>query len=257
MSELLNKSAHTNPTDGLEDSPAMENAKQCPICRSFISEYGSFGSQTRQNAKCPQCNSLERHRALWLYLENHTSLLSSHQTLLSVRLLHFAPERIFHQKFAALENIDYYPVDINPKRYKEIRDVIDIQCIEYQDGMFDFIICSHVLEHVPDDHAAMQELLRVLKQDGVAFILAPVTHSLETTLDDPSYNTPELRTQHYGQHDHLRRYGSDFPSRLRKAGFSVEEIDMTREIDGQKYDPVCYGIKEGTKIYKCTVPAAT
>ena len=252
MNEYSKKTAHIIPPDGERPDPAADNQKQCPICLNFVSEYGSFGSQARQNAKCPHCNSLERHRALWLYLVNHTRIISGQSEPLSIKLLHFAPEKVLYGKFAALSGIDYYPVDIDPDRYKDIRDVIDIQDIEYEDCMFDIIICSHVFEHVPDDHTAMRELRRVLKKDGTAFILSPVSYTLELTLEESGYNTPELRKQYYGQHDHLRRYGRDFPARLSKAGFCVKEINMSREVDGQTYDTARYGLKEGSKIYICT-----
>ena len=39
----------------------------------------------------------------------------------------------------------------------------DITAIPHPDDSFDAILCIHVLEHVPDDRAAMRELARVLK----------------------------------------------------------------------------------------------
>lgn len=84
-------------------------------------------------------------------------------------------------------------------QHEGIRDVIDVQNIKYEDS-FGFIVCNHVLEHVPDDHKAMRELYRVLKEMGVAYINVPVL--CDITLEDPSYNTPALRSKYYGQFDH-------------------------------------------------------
>ncbi len=43
---------------------------------------------------------------------------------------------------------------------------IDVTRITYDSNTFDVILCSHVLEHVPDDDKAMRELYRVLKPNG-------------------------------------------------------------------------------------------
>ena len=43
---------------------------------------------------------------------------------------------------------------------------IDVTRITYDSNTFDVIVCSHVLEHVPDDDKAMRELYRVLKPNG-------------------------------------------------------------------------------------------
>lgn len=61
---------------------------------------------------------------------------------------------------------------------------IDITNIPYPDRSFDVIICSHDLEHVPDDRKAIAEMFRTLDRDGLALILVPIT--AEQTLEDPS-----------------------------------------------------------------------
>ena len=144
-----------------------------------------------------------------------------------MKILHFAPEPIFHQRFSSIPDVDYYPVDLNPKAFK-IRKVVDITDIPFDDNTFDLIMCTHVLEHIPDDKKAMSELYRVLKpNEGVALLTVPIGNRA-TTLEKPEYNTPELRSKYYGQWDHVRRYGADYPERLKAAGFSVEEITMEK-----------------------------
>jgi len=219
--------------------------KICPACQNRFPVYLPFGENLRKNARCPHCRSLERHRTLWLYFKNHTDLFSSTK---NIKLLHFAPEDVFLKKFATLNNIDYYPVDFNP-RLRGIRDAVDVQHIKYDDEMFDIVICNHVLEHVEDDHQAIRELRRVLKKDGVAYIDSPV-FKIKTTLEDPEYNTPELRFKHYGQHDHLRRYGMDYVQRLENGGFLVNVIEPNKNF--KKEELLRYGIKKGEKIYLCT-----
>ena len=98
---------------------------------------------------------------------------------------------------------------------------IDITDIQYPDSTFDFIYCSHVLEHVPDDRKAMREFRRVLTDDGVAILLVPIT--AKKTFEDPTIEDPKERRRLFGQEDHVRRYGPDYADRLSEEGFRVEK----------------------------------
>jgi len=148
-----------------------------------------------------------------------------------------------------MKNVDYYPVDFNPD-YKGIRAVVDITDIPYEDNMFDFIMCTHVLEHIPDDNKAMEELYRVLKEGGRALINVPVNEAYEHSFENEEYNTPELREKYFGQSDHVRWYGKDFPQLLRKVGFHVEEMRPFINADEEFLRK--NGIYPWETIYYCT-----
>jgi SAM-dependent methyltransferase len=94
--------------------------------------------------------------------------------------------------------------------------------MELADGSFDLILCSHVLEHVPDDGAAMSELRRVLAPGGLALVLTPYRAD-RPTYEDPSVTSPLDRMVAFGQQDHVRIYGTDLADRLTGAGFEVED----------------------------------
>ncbi len=49
----------------------------------------------------------------------------------------------------------------------------NITRLPFADGSFDKVICSEVLEHIPDDHQAIGELVRVLKDDGILAVSVP------------------------------------------------------------------------------------
>jgi SAM-dependent methyltransferase len=49
----------------------------------------------------------------------------------------------------------------------------DIHCLPFGDGVFDLVICSEVLEHIPDHHAAVSEVVRVLKHGGNLVVSVP------------------------------------------------------------------------------------
>ena len=192
----------------------------CPICKSSFRIFASFGNPIRENAKCPKCDSSERLRLMWLYLHQKTDLFTN---TTQKKILHFAPEKSLFCEFLKLPYVDYVPCDLFPTKYVYGRNVkvtkVDITNIPFENNTFDIILCSHVLEHIPDDALAMSELYRVLKPGGWGIFQVPIDYSREKTYEDFSITTPEGRQKAFGQHDHVRWYGKDYINRLRKSGF--------------------------------------
>lgn len=196
------------------------NQVECPCCGGQFSQFLPFGYKTKRlNAQCPQCNALERHRLLWLYLQRETALFQGNQKF---KVLHVAPETCFEQAFRRTANVDYLSIDLESPRAMRRMDLTNLQL---EDNRFDLIFCVHVLEHIPDATKAMNEMHRVLKPGGMGIILVPIDKSLAMTFEDPAIVTPEDRTRYYGQYDHVRQYGLDYPEKLSAAGFRVEVIE--------------------------------
>jgi SAM-dependent methyltransferase len=107
---------------------------------------------------------------------------------------------------------------------------LDITALDLPDRAFDAIICSHVLEHVPDDRAAMRELRRVTAAGGFALVMVPLALHRGTTYEDPSITAPEEREHAFLQRDHVRLYAPDIADRLCSAGFVVETVDLHAEL---------------------------
>ncbi len=207
--------------------------------RKFL-PYG-YGKQ-RPNVLSPSTLSLERHRLLWLFLQDNTDFFTSRK-----KVLHMAPEQCFLSLFKDQKNLDYTTADL----YSPIVDVkADLLDLPFEDNNFDMVFCNHVLEHIEDDTKAMSELFRVLKPGGMGIFQIPQDLSLEKTYEDFNMVTPEERTEHFGQYDHVRIYGKDYFDRLRKVGFKVEEVDYSKTLSPESLDkyrltkgeilPVCY-----------------
>jgi hypothetical protein len=184
--------------------------RQCPICSATFVDFAPF--KNRPHSRCPNCNALERQRGTWLYLKQETSLLTG-----ETRMLHVAAEPTIRARISKMVNVEYVPTDYDPDRPEE---GVDIQRLPYDDASYDMVLCSHVLEHVPDDRAAMREMCRVLRPGGLAVILVP-TRDRAHTYEDPSITTDEGRAKAFGRFDHVRLYGRDVVQRLRDAGFDV------------------------------------
>jgi SAM-dependent methyltransferase len=203
------------------------NRFECPICGRHFRKLLPYGYvHSRENALCPSCLSLERHRQIWLFLQARTDFFTRMTTM-----LHIAPEYCFIERFDAMDNIDYYSADLESPL---ARVKMDIQHIPFADNKFDVIFCNHILEHVDDDRLAMREMYRVMKPGGWGIVQSPVNLDRETTYEDKSITSPEERLKHFGQKDHLREFGRDYADRLRSEGFTVEEVLLTDYVTPEK-----------------------
>ncbi|HLN95730.1 MAG TPA: methyltransferase domain-containing protein [Flavobacterium sp.] len=203
--------------------------------KSFL-PYG-YGHQ-RSNVLAPGTLSLERHRLLWLYLQNETDFFTSPK-----KVLHFAPEQAFYQRFRGMANLDYTTTDL----LSPLADVkADICNLPFADDTYDLILCNHVLEHIPDDTKAMQELFRVMKPGGMGIFQIPQDLSRATTFEDDSITDPKERARIFGQYDHVRVYGRDYFDKLRSIGFRVVEEDYTTRIAPELVER--YGLAKGEVI---------
>jgi predicted SAM-dependent methyltransferase len=212
---LLKGSRYTDPIDG----------------KSFrmLLPYG-YGTQ-RNNVLSPSTLSLERHRLLWLYLQNETDFFTAPK-----KVLHFAPEQEFYKRFKKQSNLDYTTTDL----YSPLADVkADICNLPFKDNTYNIILCNHVLEHIPDDTKAMQELYRVLKPGGMGIFQIPQEITRATTFTDDSITDPKERAKIFGQYDHVRIYGLDYFDKLRSIGFQVEEVKYTETISPELVEKYC------------------
>lgn len=209
---FLRGSRYTDPIDGKS-------------FRKFL-PYGYVNP--RENVLSPSTLSLERHRLLWLFLKNETPFFEHPATV-----LHFAPEQAFYKRFKKLTHLNYTTTDLN----SPLADVkADICALPFEDNSFDIILCNHVLEHIPDDQKAMEELYRVMKPGGWGVFQVPQDLRRKVTFEDDSITDKKERARIFGQYDHVRIYGYDYFEKLRSAGFEVEEVDLTRKMPQAEVD---------------------
>ena len=186
----------------------------CPLCGGRFRRFKTFVvDPTYHNLMCPRCQSLERHRLLWLYLSHRTGIFTQ-----PLRLLHLAPEYCLYQAFRSHSHLTYVTAGLDASF---IQVELDLVHTPFKAGLFEVIICCHVLEHIGDDLAALRELRRVLKPGGLAFLQSPLDYSREMTFEDATVVTPADRARVFGQRDHVRIYGRDYRDRLAAAGFTV------------------------------------
>lgn len=239
------------------------NRFTCPVCgHSFrkmlpggfdhpvIKEKHIVGAGRRNNDICPRCQSTDRDRLIFLYLKYEQSFFERPHSL-----LHIAPEPALYKIFNHSEVIDYHPATKYAEGfyYSTKIETADLLDLHFEEATFDWVICNHVLEHIPNDRLAMQEIFRVLKPGGKALLQVPYSFQLEKTFEDNSIVSEADREKYFGQFDHVRIYGRDYPDRLKETGFVVHQISQQHDF---RHVPSLdkYAVNPEELLYVCHKP---
>ena len=217
------------------------SAVTCPVCTTSYRTFLPYGRiKPRPNALCPQCLSLERHRLIWLYLQEKTTFFTA-----PLHVLHIAPEACFIPRFEKLHGDRYITGDIESPLAKV---KMDIHAIPFPENTFDAVLCNHVLEHVQDDIQAMREICRVLKPGGFSIMQVPLFAPMaDVTVEDTTITDPRERERLFGQDDHVRKYGRDYSRRIERAGLRAVEDDFVNTLSREKQK--AHGLVPGEIIY--------
>jgi hypothetical protein len=217
---------------------------ECTCCGTLSPSFLPHGVNPRENARCPSCGSLERHRLQCHYLRTCTNLFTAR-----LKVLHFAPEAGLQRLLKSLPNLIYHSADLSSRWADERFDICDIP---HPTDSFDVVLCSHVLEHVPDDRKAMSELFRVMKPGSWGLIEAPIGARRQATFEDWTVTEEKDRERIFGQRDHVRIYGHDYYDRLRAAGFTVTPRPYGKELPASLIAK--YRVWRHASICLCTKP---
>jgi SAM-dependent methyltransferase len=217
----------------------------CPVCGWSFTRFKD--DWNRPNALCWRCGSHERHRAQWLLLERRPELLGQARSL-----LHFAPEWALSRRLRRIGALRYVTADLTQP---DVDLRLDITALDLPAASFDAVLCSHVLEHVPDDAAAMRELRRIVVPGGWCLVMVPLDLGRDRTYEDPSIVAARDREQAFWQHDHVRLYAADIGDRLAGAGFQVERIRPTAEFGAQIVERCRIG--EADDMWLCRAPGVS
>jgi SAM-dependent methyltransferase len=211
--------------------------RECVCCGARWRRFAEFNG--RADSLCLRCGSLERHRALAIYLREAGLPGSADE------VLHFAPEVSVSRHLAAAPG-GYVSTDLKPGAATV---AADITALPFEDGRFGLVVCSHVLEHVPGERAALAELRRVCAGDGLVLVMVPRDLSLETTDEDPSVTDPAERRRRFLQEDHVRLYGRDLEARLDAAGFDVTAATPAVEQGPER--ALLFGLRPEDEVFSC------
>jgi SAM-dependent methyltransferase len=155
----------------------------------------------RHGNTCPSCGSQERHRLFWLLAQPE---LAHHRG----RRLYLAPEDSLRDSIAGV-GTEAVTADL---AMGDVDVRCDVAAMPLPDASMGLVICTDVLEHVPDDRAALAEIQRVLEPHGRALVHVPILTS----------GTVEYGRAVPADNEHVRAYGPDVVERFVDAGLSVD-----------------------------------
>ncbi len=224
---------------------------ECPIC-SYSGPFKDVNPPTglRKHAQCPNCSALERHRLQYVVVQSVLSDKDASQ----MKMLHIAPETFFRdfflKRFGKYETADLNREDVDHR--------VDLTNLPFPDCTFDFVFASHVLEHIPEDHMALQEIRRILKPAGMAVLPVPVVSM--KTVEYPEPNPHEAYHVRAPGFDYFNKYknyfsrveiysSSSFPGKYQlfiyedRTKWPTPECPLRQSMEGEKHAsivPVCY-----------------
>lgn len=210
------------------------NVCQCNICGKHLSR---FIVTENNDLLCPNCGSLQRNRRLWELLE--TEFVKP-----GINILDFSPSRCLYRKMKKISGIKYESTDLSGDFIADYQ--YDITKLPVAAAQYELILCYHILEHIPNDIAAMQELLRVMKPGAKALIQTPF--KVGKIYEDNHIVSEKERLAHFGQEDHVRIYSvAGLKERLKTAGFLVEVREKFQDENN-------YGLDSDEKVFVLTKP---
>jgi SAM-dependent methyltransferase len=213
----------------------------CPVCGAAFGAFKPIPAAYREELKqagsdlalesfetlntaayaCPACGTADRNRLSALLLAR----LLPRRPAPPLRLLDIAPSGRLAQFIQSGFAVDYRSADLSMAGVDDFVDIADMR--GYAAGEFDAVLCSHVLEHVPDDRQALREIVRVLKPGGWALLAVPIYLPLDSVREETQPLSARERSRRFGQSDHVRLYNREgFIARLHAAGFEVSRLGI-------------------------------
>ena len=216
----------------------------CLICSAKSRKFIPISFYNSDDKICPSCGALSRSRAIGEYVRKNFKNQSQ-------KILDFSPHRSLNNFFKSKFK-NYISSDFENQFYAQ--KCYNITQINEADQSFDLIICFHVLEHILEDKKALNELNRVLKNDGHLLIQVPLKKG--KTYQNNSIISKEGRLKAFGQEDHVRIYGEDsLPLILIKSGFTSKPIDIVKQYNS--IEKKLYGFSKNEVIYVCRKSIST
>ena len=200
--------------------------RHCALCNSRLNRFLPHGQPVRAQSVCPVCQSRERHRLAWLYLSQHVLVPGR-----ACRLLHIAPEPSLRDRLRAVPGVEYVSGDIKATEGL----MFDVQRLPFKDKSFDLVYCSHVLNMVDDDVAALAEIARVLDDGGMALVQVPLGTEAATRAATKDWDASRRRDA-FGDPGMSHRHGLDVIERWAPAGLLIERIDFAGQFDPAQYE---------------------
>ncbi len=218
--------AAENALLAVADKLGLVRSFQCPVCGWRGANFRNFLSADEiiRHCICPVCGSFDRHRQLVLGVRRELQAVAgpapevmvgfSLSSAMRFLLEHEGLSRCFRTDYA-LEDRRFLPDFLG-----------DLRCAPLADDTVEWLFCSHVLEHVPELDICVDEILRVLKPGGLAWIQVPFEPGLA--------HSRSIRIDPYRAHAHAWQFAPDFGNLIQREGWEVTEVIAGEELTSEQ-----------------------
>ncbi len=195
-------------------------ARECPICGWRGRRFRTFLSadEVLPDCVCPACRSFDRHRLIAIALRRELDASRPRPAV----LLAFAQSGCL-QDFLAREGAGRcFRADFGRGPFG-VDFVTDLREAGVAGNSVDWLLCSHVLEHIAELHPCLTEMARMLRPGGMAWIQIPVEPGIATSR--------RIAVDPHHDHAHAWQFGTDVAELLRRPEWDVEERDWSAVLD--------------------------
>ncbi len=202
--------------------------RACPVCGWRGRHFRTFLSADEiiPRCICPGCGAFDRHRLLALGLRRDLARPGRREGA----LLAFAQSPCVHDFLAREGAGRCFRADFTRHGPFTVEFVTDLRAAGVAGGAVGTLFCSHVLEHIPELEACLDELARLLRPGGIAWIQVPQEPGLARSRPIP--------VDPRRAHAHAWQFGDDFGGLLLRPAWSVEEIgvaDLATPAQARRY----------------------
>jgi SAM-dependent methyltransferase len=216
----------------LAEKTKLQTGCECPVCGWQGGRFRTFLSadEVISDCICPVCGSFDRHRQLVLGVREELASRPgwSPDVMLGFSLSTAMRFLLEHEGLARCFRSD---VDAQDKRFAPDL-VTDLRSCALAADSVDWVFCSHVLEHIPELDLCIDEILRVLKPGGTAWLQVPfepgLAHSKRIPIDP------------HRAHAHAWQFAPDFGTLIRRKDWEIQEVVASEALSAS--DRRRYGI---------------
>ena len=190
--------------------------RRCPVCDWQGRHFRTFLSadEVIPACICPLCGSFDRHRHLVLGIRQE---LARHPQAPPRLLLGFSLSAAMHLvlRREGLPRCFRCDVAVDDDRFAP-DFITDLREVAAADSVADWIFCSHVLEHIDDLAACLDEIFRLLRSGGLAWIQVPLEPELA--------HSRRIEVDPCRSHAHAWQFGADITQLLQRPPWTVTEV---------------------------------
>ena len=213
----------------LRDRWLPAKGRECPVCGWKGSRFRNFLSSDEiiRYCICPGCGAFDRQRLLVLGVR--AELRTRGRAPAVMVGFSLSPALRFLLEHEGLARCFRSDIDAADRRFTP-DFAADLRRAPLIDGVVDWVFCSHVLEHISELDQCVDELQRILRPGGTAWLQVPLEPGLA--------HSHRIPIDRHRAHAHAWQFAPDFGTLLERPGWQVTEViarDAVAPADRQRF----------------------